>query len=164
MSKDQLALLQSHDKILMDEYNTQVKIADISGEVRPEKPELAVINLTFEQLLQLDIDDDTGELNLDEIISQSQMEQNERKCLDKIAEDEAEMHENHIDVKAELNSKEEAFLIVKLGKEGFSVPQQRLLLGLFRKGSGMDEDTIMYYFSPDMSIEDMQDYIDVMSA
>lgn len=115
-------------------------------------------------MLQLDIDDDTGELNLDEIISQSQMEQNERKCLDKIAEDEAEMHENHIDVKAELNSKEEAFLIAKLGKEGFSVPQQRLLLGLFRKGSGMDEDTIMYYFSPDMSIEDMQDYIDVMSA
>lgn len=164
VSKDQLALLQSHDKILMDEYNTQVKIADISGEVRPEKPELAVINLTFEQLLQLDIDDDTGELNLDEIISQSQMEQNERKCLDKIAEDEAEMHENHIDVKAELNNKEEAFLIAKLGKEGFSVPQQRLLLGLFRKGSGMDEDTIMYYFSPDMSIEDMQDYIDVMSA
>lgn len=139
-------------------------LTDTKSNFPSAMPELVDAMLYRTATDQLDIDDATGELNLDEIISQSQMEQNERKCLDKIAEDEAEMHENHIDVKAELNSKEEAFLIAKLGKEGFSVPQQRLLLGLFRKGSGMDEDTIMYYFSPDMSIEDMQDYIDVMSA
>lgn len=163
VSDDQLAMLKSHDKILMDEYNTQVKIADISGEEKPQKPELAIINLTFEQLLQLEIDDETGELNLDDILSQEQMRKNEQICLDKIAEEEAIEHDSHIDVKTELNGKEEAFLIAKLSKEGFSVPQQRLLLELFRKGTSFDEETIMYYFSPDMSEDDMKDYIEVMS-
>lgn len=163
VSDDQLAMLKNHDKILMDEYNTQVKIADISGEEKPQKPELAIINLTFEQLLQLEIDDETGELNLDDILSQEQMQKNEQICLDKIAEEEAIEHDSHIDVKTELNGKEEAFLVAKLSKEGFSVPQQRLLLDLFRKGTSFDEETIMYYFSPDMSENDMKDYIEVMS-
>lgn len=163
VSDDQLAMLKSHDRILMDEYNTQVKIADISGEEKPQKPELAIINLTFEQLLQLEIDDETGELNLDDILSQEQMQKNEQICLDKIAEEEAIEHDSHIDVKTELNGKEEAFLVAKLSKEGFSVPQQRLLLELFRKGTSFDEETIMYYFSPDMSEDDMKDYIEVMS-
>lgn len=163
VSDDQLAMLRSHDKILMDEYNTQVKIADISGEEKPQKPELAIINLTFEQLLQLEIDDETGELNLDDILSQEQMQKNEQICLDKIAEEEVIEHDSHIDVKTELNGKEEAFLVAKLSKEGFSVPQQRLLLELFRKGTSFDEETIMYYFSPDMSEDDMKDYIEVMS-
>lgn len=163
VSDDQLAMLKSHDKILMDEYNTQVKIADILGEEKPQKPELAIINLTFEQLLQLEIDDETGELNLDDILSQEQMQKNEKICLDKIAEEEAIEHDSHIDVKTELNGKEEAFLVAKLSKEGFSVPQQRLLLELFRKGTSFDEETIMFYFSPDMSEDDMKDYIEVMS-
>lgn len=163
ISDDKFAMLQSQDKIMTDEYNTQVKIADISGTEAPEKPNTYIKNISFEQLLQLDIEDITEEINLNEIISEEQMEENEQKCRYMIEEQEKQEHESHIDIKTELEDKEEAFLVARLMKEGFSVPQQRILLGFYRTSNGIDEDTILYYFSPDMGIHDMQDYVDVMS-
>ena len=158
-----MALLRSSDKIIMDEYKTQVKIADISGFEKPEEPETSIIKLSFEQLMQLELDEDTGEFNLDDVISAEEMEENNQTCLDMIEEEDEEEKENQIDVKNELNDKEEAFLVAKLSKEGFSVPQQRALLNFYRSGNSIDEETIIFYFSPDMSLEDMNDYITVMT-
>ena len=163
VSPDKMALLRSSDKIIMDEYKTQVKIADISGFEKPEEPETSIIKLSFEQLMQLELDEDTGEFNLDDVISAEEMEENNQTCLDMIEEEDEEEKENHIDVKNELNDKEEAFLVAKLSKEGFSVPQQRALLNFYRSGNSIDEETIIFYFSPDMSLEDMNDYITVMT-
>lgn len=163
ISDDKLALLRSQDKLILDEYNTQVKIADISGTDKPEEPNTYIKNLTFEQLLFLEIDDNNEILNLDEIISQEEMEENEKNCKEMIEKIEEQEKESYIDIKAELNSKEEAFLIAKLNKEGFSVPQQRELLGFYRKNHSVDEETILHYFSPEMELDDIKDYISLMS-
>ena len=90
------------------------------------------------------------------------MKQNEQECMEEIAIEDEQIHNSYIDIKSELNSRDEAFLVARLSKEGFLVPQQRLLLEFYRSGN-IDADTLFYYFSPDMDVQDMKDYIDVMS-
>lgn len=159
---EKLAILKSQDKVMMEEYNTQLKIADISGTEKPEKPDTYVKSITFEQLMMLDFDELMSDFDLDEFVSDDEMKQNEQECMEEIAIEDEQIHNSYIDIKSELNSRDEAFLVARLSKEGFLVPQQRLLLEFYRSGN-IDADTLFYYFSPDMDVQDMKDYIDVMS-
>lgn len=163
VAQEKLDMLKSKDKLMLDEYNTQLKISDISGTEKPEKPDTFIKSITFEQLMNLEIDDVTGDLNIDEIISDAEMNDNEQACLNEIKEQEQQEYESHIDVKSELTSNDEVKLILKLGKEGYSVPQQRLLLGLYRASPEYDEDVILNYFTPDMDENDMEECIDIIT-
>ena len=133
------------------------------GKKPPDKPQRRVIPMSFEQLMSLDLDEfkemDSKDL-LEEFnkITEELCEENLNEARSLLEEEERQAYESHIDVKKELGSKEEIQLYLTLNKEGFSPMQIRAIMPL---ATMFDTETIYSYFSPDMSIEDIRDCVEI---
>lgn len=168
IDNSELKLLEKEDEMNMTEYNTQMKIYNMTQEGdEPVLPDKNVIELGFNELMSLDIDslDDENIVDqLNEFISNREIESNASAINREIKETEEEEYNNNIDIKKEIHNSDEMKLILKLSKEGYEVPQQRLLIELMRQNKAFNIDMICEYFSPDMEIETMKDSIEVLTV
>ena len=126
---------------------------------------IRVIPMTFEQLMSLDTDEFENINSKDlteefEKITETLCEENLNEARSLLEQEERQAYENHIDVKKELSSKEEIKLYLTLNKEGFSPMQIRAIIPLVES---FDIETICNYFSPEMSIEDIKDCVELFS-
>lgn len=146
----------------MNEYKTEKYVAEVSGNEPPAEPKKRVIQLTFDELMAIDLDQFSEENFQEEFIdfvSSDQVKKNDEAVADEQERLEEEYYRENIDVKEELNTKEETQIFLRLKNEGFSAPQIRLILPL---SSIYSEDKILAYFNSDMSEEDIRDCVDLL--
>ena len=163
INKQRLDYLEAMDAHEQNDYQTEKELAKQMGKKPPDKPQRRVIPMSFEQLMSLDLDEfeqmDSKDL-LEEFnkITEELCEENLNEARSLLEEEERQAYESHIDVKKELGSKEEIQLYLTLNKEGFSPMQIRAIMPL---ATMFDTETIYSYFSPDMSIEDIRDCVEI---
>lgn len=163
INKQNLDYLEAMDAHEQNDYQTEKELAKQRGEKPPDKPQRRVISMSLEQLINVDFDefekmdskDFAEEFNK---ITEDLCEENLKEAKKVLQEEERQSYENHIDVKKELGSKEEIQLYLTLNKEGFSPMQIRTIMPLVES---FDIETIYSYFSPDMSIEDIRDCVEI---
>ena len=163
INKQRLDYLEAMDAHEQNDYQTEKELAKQMGKKPPDKPQRRVIPMSFEQLMSLDVDEfeqmDSKDL-LEEFnkITEELCEENLNEARNLLEEEERQAYESHIDIKKELGSKEEIQLYLTLNKEGFSPMQIRAIMPL---ATMFDTETIYSYFSPDMSIEDIRDCVEI---
>ncbi len=163
IDKQKLGYLKAMDTYEQGNYRTEKEIAKQTGGKLPDKPRRRVIPITFEQLMSLDMDEfenmDGKDVTQEfEKITEALCEENLNQARSLLEQEERQAYENHIDVKKELSSKEETQLYLILNKEGFSPMQIRAIMPLVES---FDIETICNYFSPEMSIENIKDCVEV---
>ncbi len=159
---DYLKAIDEHEQ---NDYQIEEELAKQMGQKPPDKPQRRVIPMSFEQLMNIDFDEfekmDGKDLTDEfEKITETLCEENLNEARSFLEQEERQAYENHIDVKKELSSKEEIKLYLTLNKEGFSPMQIRAIIPLVES---FDIETICNYFSPEMSIDDIKDCVELFS-
>ncbi len=163
IDKQELGYLKAMDAHEQNNYQIEKELAEQKGENPPDRPRCRVIPMSFEQIISLDFDEfenmDSKDLTEEfEKITEALCEENLNQARSLLEQEERQAYENHIDVKKELSSKEETQLYLILNKEGFSPMQIRAIMPLVES---FDIETICNYFSPEMSIENIKDCVEV---
>ncbi len=157
---DYLRAIDAHEQ---ENYKIEKELAKQTGGKLPDKPQHRVIPMSFEQIISLDFDEfeniDSKDVTQEfEKITEDLCEENLNEAKSLLEQEERQAYENHIDVKKELSSKEETQLYLILNKEGFLPMQIRAIMPLVES---FDIETICNYFSPEMSIENIKDCVEV---
>jgi len=164
IDRQMLTHFEAVDAQKMREYVVEKEVAEKTGEDMPQKPERKVFQLSYEQLMTLDLeqlenmDNDSLRNNFDRI-TEELCASNLIRAKEALEEKEKAVYENHIDVKKELNTKEETELYLLLNKKGFSAMQIRAVMPL---ASVINNETICNYFTPDMALEDITDCVEIL--
>jgi type IV secretory pathway TraG/TraD family ATPase VirD4 len=146
----------------MKEYKTEKYVAEVSGAEIPAEPKKRVIQLTFDELMAIDLEqfsEDNFQEEFIDFVSAEQTEKNDKAVIEEQEQLKEEYYHENINVKEELGSKEETQIYLRLKNEGFSAPQIRLILPL---ASLYSEDKILAYFNADMSEDDIKDCVDLL--
>lgn len=167
IDKNKLQQLEKEDEMNKKEYNTNMKLFEMLHEGdEPEIPKQKVIEINFEELMNIDIDefdDDDFVEQFNTFITDEEIQQNLQNIENEIHSIEMEEYNSKIDIKLEIKSSDEMKLMLKLEKIGYTVPQQRLLLKLMRNNHEFNIDTICEYFSPTMTLQTIEDSIDIFT-
>ena len=146
----------------MKEYKTEKYVAEVSGAEIPAEPKKRVIQLTFDELMAIDLEqfsEDNFQEEFIDFVFAEQTEKNDKAVIEEQEQLKEEYYHENINVKEELGSKEETQIYLRLKNEGFSAPQIRLILPL---ASLYSEDKILTYFNADMSEDDIKDCVDLL--
>lgn len=157
INEEKINYLQKLDRKIMEEYNNELRVSKITGNEPPEKPVLNVKNITFDQLMSIDLSEEVDVINWEEIFNDIDLQKNLEKA--KTAKEEIEL-EKSIDISSELKTSEEAKVYLRLHKEGYDNRKIRLLLRLC--AAGFNDEVISSYFSTDMEIEEIEELVALM--
>lgn len=159
-----MAHLELMDKKAQKHYEEEKRVAELTGEQAPEKPQMHVIPLNpaeLDKLEELLEEMPEGEQMLDaKLLMRAKQEMEEQ-----IAAEEAERIEweaGRIDVRA-FQKPEEALAYAGLKRQGFSERQMKCILRIIQSGeSGMDENELLGTFDPEMDMETIEMITDLI--
>ena len=147
----ELSRLELLEQRKMKHYEDELRLAEISGEKPPEKPENHIFKLSLEELelLVKKVDEDSGNrMLLDEaLLERTKSEIEEQIRQEELQKEQWEME--HINVK-DFCTPEEAIAYTKLKKAGFLEAQIKVLLTLI-PNKRIEE--VLELFDPMMDIE-----------
>lgn len=162
INSEKISYLQKLDDKIMEEYNNELRVSIITGSEPPKKPKSSVKNITFEQLMNLDLDEEVDIIDWDEVFCEIDVNENIEKAKENKEEKEEIKLEENIDVSSELKTGEEARVYLRLHKEGYDNRKIRLLLRLCDKG--FNDELISSYFTKDMEVEEMEKIIELLAG
>ena len=147
----ELSRLELLEQRKMKHYEDELRLAEISGEKPPEKPENHIFKLSLEELelLVKKVDEDSGNRML---LDEALLERTKSEIEEQIRQEELQKEQwerEHINVK-DFCTPEEAIAYTKLKKAGFLEAQIKVLLTLI-PNKRIEE--VLELFDPMMDIE-----------
>jgi type IV secretion system protein VirD4 len=162
----ELDVLKRNDAYAMKEYEEEKYVAEMTGENEPERPKMSMIELSFDELMQLDIDElEQNEpfLDLDlELLERNRRKIQENYYEENVSEDDtniASLDSNDKDTLDVFGSAADAMQCMTLMRKGYSMEQVTSIMRLTKKHKNLTTEKIEDLMSRDMSIDEIESMV-----
>lgn len=169
LNASQVNQLKAMDEMEQKEYETELKVSEITGEKPPEKPRKRVVNFTLEDLMSLDLEnmDNEDVFEFDESLIEKNRELHRQSITENNGEKEIKKIDEYIESNITIKKKEirkankpqtfsntkEALIFLKLRHSGYEDSQIKQILRLVRVNQKYPEEKVMEMFNANMDSE-----------